>query len=913
MARIDMFMNELALFYSPLVAAAQDKESLDSFCQVFGFDVDDASLTLLFDDIQDVIANGSSSFNDLENSNNPQIVDIVSLTSNVLEAIEVLAESSFLQSVLGSDDDIVLEVFNFLSYQYLSTRVYLAESVLTALGVITHELIETTDPGGRQVDFVRVEFQWSRLDDLVQDNGKWAYDVYGWAGNPNNGDDKHFDFVKAIRNSIRVIHASELSLIYLREIPDADEIDFFLKNAGNEQIVEAILPFYQSGLNGFNEVNSQLVFSNEAGLKLVPFGDMTKPEKLGLAVAPYAKGDVPSKQQLSDRLTLDISASAQAAGGVYLTITPDGIDVVGGGAASAEFDFSMAYENPDQSPIMLVGDAQSTRIQTDAILATIGGNMDGDLYLAGGLNNLKVVIDLRDDGFLNALLSSPIDIDAGNIVMGWRTGRGVYFEGGTSLSIRIPLNRDFGPVSVYELAIVLDWEDGFTARVMITGSAELGPFYAYAENLGVSLDVISAPDGSGLLGRYDIQFGFRSPTGYALELDGSVVEGGGFLSVHEQEYRGALSLAFQDFGFSAFGILNTQLPNGQDGFSFVASIFGEFNVSLGYGFFLLGLGGVIGINRTINTDEMRLALYEGRLDNVLFPEDPIANAQTILDVMATTMPARSGQHILGPVAKLGWGVPILIEIKLGIILKFGMDTDVYLLGGVALNLPTKDSALVSLNLAFFGEIDFSARTINFDGTLGANSRILSFPVSGDMAVRTGWASRLEHIASFGGLHPQFPRPANFPDLRRMSIDFGTNNPRVTISSYVAVTLSSLQFGARADLYARGPKIPFLGRVAAEGEVYCNALIYFNPFAFDVEVGGSLALLVDGDVQAALHFALRLRGPNTFRINGRVWITVLGIDVDFGIKHQWGAEQSLPVESVDPVEVLRSAYLLNKLG
>ncbi len=83
------------------------------------------------------------------------------------------------------------------------------------------------------------------------------------------------------------------------------------------------------------------------------------------------------------------------------------------------------------------------------------------------------------------------------------------------------------------------------------------------------------------------------------------------LAVYDHEYRGALALKFQTFGISAFAMLNTRLPDGQDGFSLAASIFGEFNLPLGFGFFLTGVGGVIGVNRTINTEALRDVLVRG--------------------------------------------------------------------------------------------------------------------------------------------------------------------------------------------------------------------------------------------------------------------------------------------------------------
>src|SRR5262249_43784130 len=145
----------------------------------------------------------------------------------------------------------------------------------------------------------------------------------------------------------------------------------------------------------------------------------------------------------------------------------------------------------------------------------------------------------------------------------------------------------------------------------------------------------------------------------------------------------------------------------------------------------------------------------------------------------------------------------------------------------------------SLRLSFFGEIDFAAETISFDATL-QQSRILTYGVSGDVAVRTGWKPRIEHVISFGGLHPQYPRPANLPHPRRLAINFGSDNPRVTLTAYQAVTFNSLQFGARGELYAKGPKIRFVGRLAAEGNAHFDALIYFHPFAFDAALGGGLS-------------------------------------------------------------------------
>jgi hypothetical protein len=175
------------------------------------------------------------------------------------------------------------------------------------------------------------------------------------------------------------------------------------------------------------------------------------------------------------------------------------------------------------------------------------------------------------------------------------------------------------------------------------------------------------PNDNGALGKYDLAFGLKLPTGYAVSLEASGITGGGFLSVSDSEYRGALALKFETFGLSAFAILDTTLPGGQRGFSFVASIFGDFVLPLGYGFFLTGLGGLIGINRTTNTQALRDVLYAGTLDSILFPADPIANASRILDNMAAVFPARDGQYVFGPMAKIAFSQPPLIEGTIGVV------------------------------------------------------------------------------------------------------------------------------------------------------------------------------------------------------------------------------------------------------
>lgn len=889
--QVERLLQELTYLIGPLVEAVRGEVQLRDFFRGFGYELptDPKKVLEAINEQQPTI---SDTTDDLLSAVK-QGGGTITVARNMFSAVRAFSENSTIQEELNNAIGLGPEIIDGLIRSYLGLRAPWAVAILQALGVLEEREIDPDDPDGRDVLYLAVSFKWSQLGLFIQDNAQWALDNYGWGGHD-------FDHQLALRRFAVLIEATQLASTKSRPLSDEEKRRYFLHAESTDQKVE--LPF---GQEGFEDVDDDgcPIFEQEIGFKVLPYDATDAP--FGLALAPYTHGFTGIDTSLNDSIHLNMRVDAEATGGAVLTLQPNKIGVAAEGSVDASFETTLQISKPDDNPMILVGDEDGSHISAGAALVTLGGNLNGDFYIAGGVAGLGAEIDVGDDGFLGSLIPRPIEVEAGDILMGWRIGRGVYFEGGTSISVAVPMNLDVGPVNIQELGLSLDWESETKLSLTLTGDARLGPLYAYLEKAGVDVKVVPALNGDGLFGRYDAQFSFRTPSGYAISLEAEAIKGGGLLSINGSEYRGALALQFQNIGFSAFAILNTELPNGRSGFSFAASIFASLNLPLGYGFFLTGLGGIIGINRTIDTDAMRKVLFEGRLDNLLFPADPISSASQILNDMAAILPAQQDQHIFGPVAKISWGVPSLVDVKLGVVIEVGKQVRVLILGGLSSVLPTREAALVSLKLSFFGEIDFAAATIGFDGSV-QNSRILNWPVSGDVAIRSGWAARINHIASFGGLHPQFPRPENLPSLRRMSIEFGSKNPRITLSAYQAITLNSLQFGARVDLYARGPKVTFIGRTAADGEAYFDALIYFNPFAFDVRLGGSLSLLVGGDRVCSLGFRLQLTGPNTFTIKGKVWVTVYGIDISFSIKHTWGEPQSLPEATVNGVNELRRA-------
>jgi hypothetical protein len=909
---------ELGRFFTPLTVALEDEDELALFLRRFGISLQATlltgplgTLTPLRDGVRAIsLAAQDAAAHGLQQSDITALFEaarsLFDGSKTIPSTLSGLVPDGMTQQAFAQLlPSLAEELLDLLLADYLKEKVPLVAALLNLLDVYRPETIPPAGhPASRGLAYTRHTFDWSRIPLLFDDPESWARAAYDWGVS--------LDSDKLVWRLSRVIEL--IGAVVLVEEMTPAVVAAFMPDWPNRTSPPkmARAPLIRKNVVG-DDGSFDAAASGEAGIALFPVSGKSPPSgptDRGIAAGPYLEGQAGVSADFGDGFSAQVNGSLAAVGCIVFAVRPSGIEVATGIDATA---FSGAFtleltKRPlgGAATVTLVGQPGSSRVEVQSLTAAFGGeisNTGHDLYVAAGAKALKVVLDPSGDGFLSMLLSGPLEIAAGDLLAGWRAGRGIYFEGGSNLAVTIPVNKTIGPFKLYKIGLNIDLVDNPSVTGMVTADARLGPLYAFVDGLGLTVTLV--PNQHGALGKYDLAFGLKLPTGYAVALDASGISGGGFLAVADTDYRGALALKFEKFGFSAFAILDTVLPGGQPGFSFVASIFGDFVIPLGYGFFLTGLGGLIGINRTTNTQALRDVLYAGALDSILFPADPIANAATILDNTAAIFPARSGQYVFGPMARIAFGQPAVIEGKIGVVVELGAELRVLILGALATQLPTKDAPLVSLSLSFFGDIEFAAQTISFDATL-QNSRVLTYAVSGDIAARTGWAPRIEHIVAYGGLHPQYPRPANLPDLRPLAINFGTDNPRVTVTAYHALTLNSLQFGARGELYAKGPKVPFVGRLAAEGNAYFDALIYFNPFAFDAALGGSLSLLVDDEVVMGLGFDLHMSGPNVFVIDGRVWATVFGIDVGFSIHHSWGVARAIEDALADAVALLTAA-------
>src|SRR4029453_2528451 len=72
-------------------------------------------------------------------------------------------------------------------------------------------------------------------------------------------------------------------------------------------------------------------------------------------------------------------------------------------------------------------------------------------------------------------------------------------------------------------------------------------------------------------------------------------------------------------------------------------------IQLGFGFTMTGIGGLLGVQHTINTSALSSGLSTGSLDSFLFPQNPIANAPQIINQLRTIFPFKAGRFVFAPV------------------------------------------------------------------------------------------------------------------------------------------------------------------------------------------------------------------------------------------------------------------------
>src|SRR5439155_6143018 len=139
----------------------------------------------------------------------------------------------------------------------------------------------------------------------------------------------------------------------------------------------------------------------------------------------------------------------------------------------------------------------------------------------------------------------------------------------------------------------------------------------------------------------------------------------------------------------------------------------------------------LGLNRTINLQALMDGMRTNAISSIMFPKDVVANAPKIISDLRAFFPAREGTFLIGPMAKLGWGTPVLVTVSLGILIE--VPGNIAIVGVLRIALPAGDVALIKLQVNFVGAIEFDRRRIYFFAAL-FDSRVVFLTIEGEMGL-----------------------------------------------------------------------------------------------------------------------------------------------------------------------------------
>jgi len=569
--------------------------------------------------------------------------------------------------------------------------------------------------------------------------------------------------------------------------------------------------------------------------------------------------------------------------------------------SAEDASFKATFRRSDkQKGVAKIGSPSGSHLEFDKLSVQLVLAASGQSFVLR-TKGTALIIDLGDgDGFLQKVLPKQLRLES-DLGIGLDSKRGFFIDGGTKLEATIPINKLIAGFRVDHLTVGLGFEpkagEGADAGFELSGAFELdlGVVKASVDRLGIKLDTKLGAPGNAAIG--DVSFHFKPPTGAGLVVDAGIVKGGGFLffDPDKGEYGGVAELKIIGaVDIKAIALISTRLPDGSPGFSLLFILSIEFDVPPQvFGFGLMGIGGLIGIQHSVATDQLNAAIHNHSLDNILFPADPVATAPRILQTMRSIFPVTPDRYLFGPLFKIGWpaiktGMEPPLKVTLGILLdipgKAGAGgVRIVLLGQIRIALPIPAIPIIDLRADLFGELDLDAGVIEILISLN-DSKLAGFSIGGDILILVRYKNDPVFVFSAGGFNKRYQVPAGVPPLRRLSVDIsGSDNPRLRLEAYLALTSNSFQFGARLELHADA------GPFAIDGWLGFDALVQWDPkFFFIIEITAGISLSYDGAALLGVSLDFTLSGPAPWDAAGDATITILFWDIHGHFHVPWGS-------------------------
>jgi hypothetical protein len=880
---------ELGLALAPLTTALEDEGSFTELMFNLGWSMTSAppalaALRAPAQTVHDLVTTG-----EIDAASTPGLMQAI---GSALGAISDLGSATGLPGTVDAAAFVAefpRQLVDFLAVEYLLDYQPRIGQLLKLAGVI--RLVEVA-AAGQRTPFVRRVIAWEDIAKVLGDPGGIFRNAYNF-GQPD------FDQEAFVENVADAAEAFGIETVFDR-IPDA--VETILMQGST--VADPYRGYVRAPLLGSGLPDAEV----EAGAGVYPLPDAGPGKPPGFAVLPYAHGQFKQTIDVAENVAIVLEGSFDAAGGVGILIRPGQLDVLfdllsGTPAVGGELGLGVAVQGTEGDPVVLAGSRDASRIEFRSVslmggVRTASGGLDAfvEIDLQGGRIVVKPASGDSDSFLASLLPGDGLVIDVA-LLVGLSSKQGLYFGGSGGLEISLPAHIQLGPIEIVSATLAVKPKDGvIPLEAGATIKGELGPLKAVVENVGMRVELSFPPGRDGNLGTANLALGFKPPNGVGLSIDAGVVKGGGYLFIDTDrgEYAGALELTVADFlSLKAIGLIATKNPDGSPGFSLLVIITAEFGsgLQLGYGFVLIGVGGLLGLNRTMRLEPLMLGVRTGAINGIMFPTDIVTNAPRIISDLRTIFPARQGTFLIGPMAKLGWGAG-LITLAVGVVIE--IPGNVAIVGVLKLALPTADKPLVVIQANFAGAIEFDKKRGYFFAAL-FESRVLTMTLEGEMGMLIAVGDDANFVVSVGGFHPSFkPPPLPFPSPKRLALAIlNEDNARIRAETYFAVTTNTVQFGAQAELYFG------FNAFAVEGHIGFDALLRFSPLYFVIEASASVSLKAFGVGCFSIRLRLTLEGPSPWRARGTGSISLLfwSLSADFDVT--WGdvADTLMPAIAV----------------
>ena len=455
----------------------------------------------------------------------------------------------------------------------------------------------------------------------------------------------------------------------------------------------------------------------------------------------------------------------------------------------------------------------------------------------------------------------------------------------------IKIQKSYGPIYINRIGFSV----GSTVWILLDARLTFGPLMINFQGLSIGLQISPL--------QFEPQFtlsglGIDYSSGN-LSINGSLLRVNPPPSGYVDLFQGGVTISYKPYTITAIGSYGRALnPNG-DGDIVTFFVFGRVKAPFGGPpeAYVTGLAAGFGYNQTLNLPTIdnvnEFPLVQGAIDLTVLSDDPFTTLQALFNT--------------GPSPDLPWIVPNfndgkwlavgvdfntygLIDTRALLTVGFGDLLEIAILGRSVFSLPKGGPSIPKYVYLEIGLRVLVQPDLGFWGVsavLSPNSYVMGpfCKVQGGFAW-FNWFGNSPHAGDFvftvGGYHPRFVPPSHYPVVDRVGYGWQySDNISIGGQAYFALTPNCVMAGGSYNLNFHA------GDLRAWFKAQANAIVYWNPFWFDVDVGIRIGasyrvncLFFSFNISVELGADLEIWGPP---IGGRIDVDLgpFGFTIEFG--------------------------------